>query len=113
MISNNRAILVVTAMLVICVPLVGQTFTGTVAGTVKDTTGAVIPDVKLLLINTATNDQRAQSSKEDGSFMFALVPPGSYRLEALREDFKHFLPPALMKEVQQSPALQIGSQPIE
>ncbi len=99
---------ILTAILAICEPLIAQTFTGTVSGTVKDTTRAIVPGAKLSLINTKTNEQRAQESKEDGSFVFALVPPGQYRLEVSHQGFKRLVRPGIEVEVQQSLALDVS-----
>lgn len=95
------------ALLAICAPLAAQTFTGTVAGTVKDTTGAIIPGAKLSLININTNEQRSQESKDDGGFVFVLVPPGQYRLEASHAGFKHLVR-GLDVGVQQSLSLDVN-----
>ncbi|MEO8052119.1 MAG: TonB-dependent receptor, partial [Acidobacteriota bacterium] len=95
------------ALFAICAPLGAQTFTGTVSGMVKDITGAIVPGAKLSLININTNEQRTQESKGDGSFVFALVSPGEYRLEASHEGFKRLVRPGLKVEVQQSLNLEV------
>ncbi len=103
--SKNRLLI---SLLAICMPLAGQSFTGTVSGTVKDISGAVIPGARLSITNAGTNEQRTQESKEDGSFVFALVPPGQYRLETSRDGFKLSVRPRLDVEVQQSIVLAIA-----
>ena len=95
-------------MLAVCTSLAAQSFTATVSGVVKDTTNSVIPEARLSLVNAATGDERGQESKGDGSFVFALVPPGSYRLEASHNGFKHFIRPNIEVEVQQSLVLEVN-----
>src|SRR5260370_24187772 len=55
---------------------------GSVAGTVKDATGAVIPHVKLTLTNTSTNSQITMVSNPEGEFQFLQLAPATYRLIA-------------------------------
>lgn len=55
----------------------GQSFTGTLSGTVQDSSGAVIPSARIVLTNTNTNELRAQRSNQDGSYLFALLRPAA------------------------------------
>lgn len=82
--------------------LIAQTFTGTLSGTVRDPSGAVTPGATLTLINVNTNEKKSQISKDDGGFLFALTPPGSYRLEAEITGFKQFVRTNLTVAVQQT-----------
>ena len=91
----------------------GQSFTGTLSGTVQDSSGAVVPAAQIVLTNANTNERRAQQSNQDGSYLFALLPPGSYRLEADSAGFKKMIRPNVVVEVNQSLridiALEVGS----
>ncbi len=92
--------------------VLAQSFGGTVTGTVKDSTGAVIAGVKVVLTNAATNEQRTQTSADTGNFTFPLVPPGEYRLEAETSGFKKFVRAGVTVNVQQQvvidAVLQVG-----
>jgi hypothetical protein len=57
-----------------------QASTGTVRGTVRDQSGAVIPAATLRLANTATNVETTTNSTESGYYVFPGVVPGAYRL---------------------------------
>ena len=61
---------------------------GDVTGTVKDPTGAAIPGATLTLTNVNTNSTQRVSSNGDGSFRFAFVPPGTYKLTAIANGFQ-------------------------
>jgi hypothetical protein len=61
---------------------------GSIAGTVKDPTGAVIPHVKLTLTNTATNQQSSLTSNPEGEFQFLQLAPSTYNLVAEAPGFK-------------------------
>jgi Carboxypeptidase regulatory-like domain len=58
----------------------GQSASGTIAGTVADTTGAVIPNASVVLINAANGDKRVTVSNASGFFNFAAVPPATYKV---------------------------------
>src|SRR5690349_1126373 len=59
----------------------GAHTTGTVRGTVKDTTGGVIPGAVVTLTNSNGTEQ-TQKSGRDGSYTFRGVAPGAYTISA-------------------------------
>jgi hypothetical protein len=67
-----------------------QTFTGSILGYVRDSSGAVMPNVTVRAIETATNADRSGVSNESGFFEIALLPPGTYRVQARQTGFKIF-----------------------
>jgi hypothetical protein len=54
---------------------------GTVTGTVKDTTGAIIPGATVTLTGDDGSTQQAQTG-QDGVYTFRLVAPGTYSVSA-------------------------------
>jgi Carboxypeptidase regulatory-like domain len=56
----------------------GQLTTGSLSGTVRDATGAVVANAKVTLQNDATSDIRSTASNPSGHFTFAAVQPGTY-----------------------------------
>ena len=62
--------------------------TGTVAGEVKDSTGAVIPGVDVTLTSQDRGFARSAVSDANGRFVFPAVPIGQYTLEAALMAFK-------------------------
>src|SRR5579872_462089 len=85
-----------TALFVVCLlaallfstPGFGQFAAGSVAGTVVDSSGAVIPNAKIVLTNTATGAKRDSASNSSGFFNFPAVQPGSYTLTISVAGFK-------------------------
>lgn len=79
-------------MFLFALMLVPQAFsqltTGSLSGTVRDATGAVIPTAKVTLQNNATNDTRVSVSNNSGYFTFAGVQPGSYTVTVTAQGFK-------------------------
>lgn len=101
--SLNAARLAIVAVLVAFPSIVfPQSFTGTVSGTVSDATGAVLPKVKVTLVNERTNESRTRDTSQDGLYTFSQVSPGSYRVEAEADGFKKAVRTAVLVDVQQT-----------
>lgn len=58
-----------------------QTVQGVVTGTIFDSTGAVLPNADVTLLNVGTNITQNVKSGSDGAYRFSLVPPGMYSLD--------------------------------
>src|SRR5436190_13319623 len=69
------------ATLVVSVPAHAQGVSATIQGTVRDSSGAVIPGVSITAIRTETNLRRAVISNEAGLFSIPDLPPGKYRAQ--------------------------------
>jgi carboxypeptidase family protein/TonB-dependent receptor-like protein len=70
--------------------------TATVVGTVKDASGATVPDAKVTLTNTETGVSVVRTTAADGNYEFATVRPGIYIVSAEKSGFSM----ALMDNVQ-------------
>ena len=86
---------------------------GSVAGTVKDASGALIPGVKVELINTATNAKLETTTNANGEFQFPQLAPATYSLSAEAQGFKKVTAASVLVEVDQIThlelALEVGS----
>src|SRR5262245_37068585 len=60
----------------------------TVSGTVSDATGALIPGVEVTATNVNTGIMTVQVSNETGSYLFASLQPGAYRVSAALTGFQ-------------------------
>jgi len=65
-----------------------QTATGVIRGRVQDSTGAVITDVRVTLVDERRNQSRDQTTNGEGLFEFRALPFGDYRVELERPGFK-------------------------
>jgi hypothetical protein len=65
-----------------------QVNTADILGTVTDAGGAVIPNVKVTVTNTATNDVKTVTTNASGDYLVTLVPSGSYTITAEAPSFK-------------------------
>jgi hypothetical protein len=72
----------------IAITAVAQSFTGTIVGTIKDPTGAVLPGVGVKLTRTDTGQARNVATDERGDYTFVQLPVGPYRIEAELPGFK-------------------------
>ena len=64
-----------------------QSATASVNGTVHDATGAVVPQVSLVLRNVDTNVEQHGATNAAGVYVFVNVLPGKYVLEASKAGF--------------------------
>ncbi len=68
----------------------GQIEMGSVTGTVKDPTGAVVPHAQCTLTNMDTNVPMKAVSTSSGAYSFPLVPIGNYSLKVSAAGFKEY-----------------------
>src|SRR5215469_10628345 len=87
---------------------------GTILGTVTDPTGAVIPDAKITVTNTATALSREAVTDKDGFFQVLSLPIGSYTVAVEKAGFKKQVTQAktllINQNLRMDLSLQIGSQ---
>jgi hypothetical protein len=75
--------------LLLLVPQIqAQLTTGSLSGTATDSTGAVVPNAAIVLLNEATHDERTTTSNSAGRFTFAAVQPGTYTVTVTATNFK-------------------------
>lgn len=83
---STRCALAVAGLL--CAGLLFAFATGSVAGYVKDASGAFMPGVKVTLTNPATNAQVATTTDSNGEFQFLQLAPSTYTLVVEAAGFK-------------------------
>src|SRR5574340_1837528 len=76
------AILLVLLAIALFVPATAQETTGVILGTVKDSTGAVIPGARLTIADRATGIVRNAATDSQGVYVVPLLPPGIYTVAA-------------------------------
>jgi hypothetical protein len=64
-----------------------QSATATLSGTVKDETGAVVPNANISIISVTQGFERNTTTNGNGSFVVPLLPPGDYEVKAEHEGF--------------------------
>ena len=74
--------------LVMQVNLLGQVVTGTLLGTVLDSTGAVVPNASVTITNEGTGVSDKMTTTAQGFYTFATLTPGQYNLSVEMPDSK-------------------------
>lgn len=65
-----------------CQPVSAQIDNGSIVGTVRDATGAVVAGAQVSIINKATNVTVALHTNADGSYAALALIPGTYKVQA-------------------------------
>ncbi len=66
----------------------GVSGSASVAGTVTDTTGAVIPGASVVLLNVERGSEQEVSSNEAGNYAYPDITPGTYTVRVSSEGFQ-------------------------
>ena len=87
--------------------------TGTILGTVKDSSGGVVPQANVTVTNTDTGLTRTVATADDGAFRMPALPVGHYSVKVEKEGFSTMSETGLTLEVTQelvvNPTLQVGT----
>ena len=76
------------ALVVLPSTLLAQSYTGRIMGTLKDSSGAVIPRATVTITNQQTDSQEVTTSDLEGRYSSVPLPPGAYRVEASLQGFR-------------------------
>jgi len=68
--------------------LPAQVTSGTILGTVKDSTGALIKDAQVTVSSTSIGVTRTTQSGSDGTFIVPNLPPATYSIQVDYQGFK-------------------------
>jgi hypothetical protein len=82
--------------------LFAQGNTGTVSGTVTDSSGAVVAGATVQLTNTAGGSPRPTTTNDKGFYVYSFVDPGTYNISVSKQGFK--------TTVVANQALEVGTQ---
>jgi hypothetical protein len=82
------ALIVAAIACLACAPLLAQVTSGTISGTVKDPTGAVVKDAAVTISDPATGLTRAVTTNASGNFVAPNLLPGTYNISVEGKGFK-------------------------
>ncbi|HVZ60736.1 MAG TPA: carboxypeptidase-like regulatory domain-containing protein, partial [Terriglobales bacterium] len=93
----------------------GQTAsTGALTGTVKDSSGAVVPGATVTVTSIGTSQARTSVTSSSGTYRFGFLPPGTYKLKFEAAGFSTSEVPSVSINVTETPVfdqtLTVGSQ---
>lgn len=88
---KKAAVFMILFLLCTLLPVAAQETTGTILGTVTDSSGAVVPGATISIANTDKNAVlRKVTSGKDGSFTAPLLPIGHYSVTVEAQGFRSF-----------------------
>jgi len=95
--------LLVSAILlsIMVVPSVQAAPAGTILGTVRDASGAVVPGATVSALHIETNLSRSAATDSNGDYVIALLPIGSYKVTATLKGFNQAVMPNVTLQVDQ------------
>ncbi len=84
--------------------------TATLTGTIRDNTGAVIPNAPVTLKNTATGIIRELKTNSAGEYVAAALPPGQYNLTVSVTGFRKYQADGVILRVAQDARIDVTMQ---
>lgn len=87
--------------------LLGQSVTATIAGTVRDRSGAAIPNATIVATNLSTNISSTAVSNASGEYIILNLPADKYSVEANMSGFRRFVQTGIILDVSQKAELNI------
>ena len=85
---SKRVVLSIPLLFVFCLPQTASAQTASTTGTVKDSSGAVVPHTKITVRNKATNTSRMTETDESGIYRITSLYPGLYDVLIEKPGFK-------------------------
>ena len=88
---KNLAGVIFAILIAVTVPSIwaqGVSGSASVAGTVTDTTGAVIPGASVVLLNVERGSEQEVSTNEAGNYAYPDITPGTYTVRVSSEGFQ-------------------------
>ncbi len=107
----NKHVAVSVVMVVFCAAAMAQTVSSSqISGTVRDSSGAVVPAAHVTVTQTDTGLTRTADSGADGVFVLPSLPVGPYKLAVKKEGFSTFDQSGIVLQVGSSPTFEVTMQ---
>ncbi len=111
---RKRKTLLIWLFAISIADLHGQGTAGSIVGTVKDSSGAIVAGAPVTVRNQATNALRKVQTNADGDYSVPLLPPGVYEVQVQQPGFRNSVSSNVGIEVNQTVrvdvALAVGDQ---
>ena len=88
--GSRKTLLAVFVISLLIVPSWGQTVSGSIAGTVLDSTQATITNARVTAVEVNKGTTSIAVTDAEGRFVFPQMPPGTYNITAEAPGFKKF-----------------------
>jgi hypothetical protein len=93
------------------VHLSAQTSSGSIAGSIQDTSGAVVPNAAVTATNNATHATSLTKSTSSGAYRFPVLPLGAYTVTAVAPGFSTATETGVIVQISSTTALDIKLAP--
>ncbi len=94
--------------LCVAVAAFGQTFYGSIVGSVTDPSGSAVPQAAVTITNAGTSERRTIQSDTAGNYQALNLVPGQYRVEIEKTGFRRFLREPVTVEVQSAVRIDVS-----
>jgi Carboxypeptidase regulatory-like domain/TonB dependent receptor-like, beta-barrel len=94
-------VVVLCSMLSLAVPSMAQVTTGTITGTVQDTSKAVVPNAKVTVTNSQKGTSLVFQTGPDGSYYAPFLIPGIYEVKVEKQGFRTQVHTGIVLQVDQ------------
>ncbi len=110
--SVLAGVVVSLSLLFFGLPLAAQYTTGSLGGTVRDPSGASVPEAIVTVRNVATGYTQSVATDLNGAFLFSRLPVGDYGLRVEKQGFSTYVQAGIRLSVDraatQTVTLQVG-----
>lgn len=96
-----RALDVLCLVLALAAPMLAQTTTGRIVGTIADQTGAAVPNANVTVTDLQRGGARMVVTDSSGNYVVPALQPGVYKVRAEAKGFKSVERPGIVVEVAQ------------
>jgi hypothetical protein len=100
--QRSSAVLLLAAFCLLTVAAQAQSFTGAIAGTIKNASGEVVPGAEVTITNTQTNNTVSTTTNGVGYYTSPPLPVGEYRIEARMQGFRRAVVNKITLQIQQT-----------
>src|SRR5438132_4947216 len=107
--SRTRGALVGMVLLLAATNVWAQA-TAQINGSVVDSSGAVLPGVTIVAVQTDTGFRREAVTDDSGSYALLNLPIGPYRLEASLAGFRSYAQTGIVLQVNSNPVIKVTLQ---
>ena len=108
---HARTLILCLFLLLLAAATVSAQSTGTILGTIRDSSGAVIPGASLKITHIATETTRETATNSVGNYIAPALQPGVYRIEVEVAGFRKRVIPSVELEVDQAARIDLSLEP--
>src|ERR1700752_277641 len=99
--------LAITLIVLLPAVLFAQGYYGTVSGGLADSSGAVVPDARVTLLDEQKGYQVTSTSDSRGRYLFVSIPPGEYSVTAEAKGFQKTVRTHITLNVSENPTANL------